>query len=161
MKKIGIEIKWGIIFAVCALLWMLFEKSMGWHDENIADHPKFTNLFGIIAIALYIVAVFDKKKNYYNGRITWLQGFVSGMFITLIVVVLAPISQWITHTWLSPEYFQNAIDYGVQHGYQTREQGEAYFNLDSYITKAMIGALVMGTVSSSLVALIGLIGNKK
>lgn len=161
MRKIGIEIKWGIIFTLCALLWMVFEKTMGWHDENIADHATYTNLFSIIAVLVFIVAVFDKRKNYYNGRITWLQGFVSGIFITLVVVILTPLSQWITLEWITPEYFDNAIKYAVENNKMTEVEAKDFFNMNSYITQAMIGGLIMGVVTSAITGAIGLIGNKK
>ncbi len=38
MKKYATEIKWGLIFTIVALLWMVFERLMGWHGENIAQH---------------------------------------------------------------------------------------------------------------------------
>ena len=62
MKSKLIEIKWAIIFTIIALLWMMFEKSMGWHDALIAKHALYTNWFGLIAILVYIVALLDKRK---------------------------------------------------------------------------------------------------
>ncbi|RMF26699.1 MAG: DUF4199 domain-containing protein, partial [Bacteroidetes bacterium] len=31
MNKYATEIKWGGIFTVASLLWLLLEKSLGWH----------------------------------------------------------------------------------------------------------------------------------
>ena len=63
MKNIKIELKWAFIFILTMLLWMLFEKSMGWHDEKIADHATYTNFFAIPAILVYVFALLDKKRN--------------------------------------------------------------------------------------------------
>ena len=51
MKKYMTEIKWGLIFVVAALVWMMFEKAMGWHGKNISSHAMMTNIFAIVAIA--------------------------------------------------------------------------------------------------------------
>ena len=61
MSKFRIEIKWAIIFALATLLWMAFEKSMGWHDVLIEKHAIYTNFFAIIAIAVYVLALLDKR----------------------------------------------------------------------------------------------------
>lgn len=70
MKKYRIELKWAFIFTVLALLWMVFEKAMGWHDELIAQHATYTNFFSIVAILVYVFALIDKRNNYYNGIMT-------------------------------------------------------------------------------------------
>jgi hypothetical protein len=64
MKKRLIEIKWGLIFVIMMLLWMYFEKSMGWHDENIAEHATYTNLVAIPSIIVYVLALLEKRKKY-------------------------------------------------------------------------------------------------
>ena len=152
MKKITIELKWGIIFVIAALLWMLFEKAMGWHDVHISKHAIYTNFFGIIAVLIYYLALRDKKYNFYNGIMTWRQGFVAGLIITIVVTLVSPLSQFITSTYITPDYFSNVIAYSVETKTMTQEQAEAYFNLKSYIIQATFGALVMGVVTAAAVA---------
>lgn len=152
MNKFTIEIKWGIIFTILSLLWMVFEKAMGWHDALIAKHAIYTNFFGIIAVLIFVLALRDKKANFYNGEMTWRQGFVAGLLVTIVVTVLAPLSQFITSTYITPEYFDNVIAYSVESKMMNQEQAEAYFNLKSYIIQATFGALVMGVVTSAAVA---------
>ena len=115
MKNFKTEIKWAIIFALIGLLWMFFEKAMGWHGENIADHPKYTMLFMIPAILVYVLALRDKKKSL-GGQMTWKQGFISGLVIGGIVALLTPLTTYITHAFITPDYFENAIAYGVETG---------------------------------------------
>jgi hypothetical protein len=153
MRKYAIEIKWGLIFVIIALLWMYFEKQMGWHGENIANHAMFTNFFAIIAILIYVFALRDKRKNNYGGYMTWKQGFISGLIITAVVTVFAPISQYITHVIISPEYFPNVIDYVVETGHMTRHVAEGHFNMGSYIVQSTIFGIVVGAITSALVAL--------
>jgi len=152
MDKFTIEIKWGVIFTVLALLWMVFEKTMGWHDVLIAKQAIYTNLFGIFAVLVYFLAVRDKKINFYNRQMTWRQGFVAGIIVTIVVTVLAPLSQFVTSNYITPDYFENVIAYSVETKVMTQEQAEAYFNLKSYIIQATFGALVMGVVTSAAVA---------
>ncbi|NBC65313.1 MAG: DUF4199 family protein [Bacteroidetes bacterium] len=152
MKKYTTEIKWGLIFTIVTLLWMVFERMMGWHGENIARHATMTNLFAIPAIVVYVIALLDKRKNDLGGIMTWGQGFISGLIITLVVVVLSPIAQYLTHTIISPEYFANVIEYAVSEAQMTREEAEGYFSLNNYMMQSAIGGLIMGIITSAVVA---------
>ncbi|UZD20980.1 DUF4199 domain-containing protein [Algoriphagus halophytocola] len=153
MKNIRIEIKWALIFVLMMLAWMMMEKSLGWHDEKISQHATLTNFVAIPAIAVYVFALLDKKKNFYQGTMSYKQGFVSGLIITLIVALLSPVSQYITTTFITPGYFPNVIDYAVESGQMSQADAEAYFNLKSYVIQSVIGALVMGLVTSAIVAI--------
>ncbi len=151
MKKITIELKWGIIFFIATLLWTVFEKSIGLHDERIDKHFILTNFFAIPAIIIYIVALLDKRK-WLGGKMSWSQGFVSGLLIAVIVSLLSPLGQYLTHQYISPEYFPNIIALSVEKGELNQEQAEAFFNLGSYIKQSMVGAVIMGAITSAVVA---------
>ena len=153
MKKYAIEIKWGIVFMVVALLWMWLERLMGLHDEHIADHALYTNLFTIPAIAAYVIALLDKRRNYYSGVMTWKEGFRSGFVITVIVTILSPLAQVITIEVITPEYFANVIAYSVSQGKMTQEDAESYFNLKNYMIQAPVGSLIMGMATSAVIAI--------
>lgn len=150
--KFKFEIKWGVLFTLFALLWMAFEKAMGWHDTHIDQHATYTNFFAFIAILVYVLAFLDKRKNV-KGQMKWKHGFFFGLGIAVVVAILSPLSQWIVSAFISPDYFQNAIEYAVGNGKMTQIDAEAYFNLESYMVQASIGALVMGAVTSAIVAL--------
>ncbi|WP_346860430.1 DUF4199 domain-containing protein [uncultured Draconibacterium sp.] len=153
MKKIAIEIKWAILFIVVQLVWMIGERVAGLHDENIDKHYIVTNFFAIVAIAVYVVALLDKRKNSYHGKMTWKQGFLSGLIITAGVTLLTPLSQYITSALITPNYFTNMIQYSVNEGKLTQEAAEAYFNMKSYILQSSIFAPVVGVVTSAIVAI--------
>ena len=72
--------------------------------------------------------------------------------MTLVITILSPLSQYITSTYISPEFFNNIIEHSVESGAMTRENAEAYFSLRSYIIQATFGALTMGVVTSAIVA---------
>lgn len=153
MKKIAIEIKWGMVFFALNFVWVVLEKSVGLHDEYIDKQLIYTNLFAIPAIVVYVLALLDKRRNAFHNKMNWLQGFISGLIISLVVAVLSPLTQIIVHNYLTPEYFENIIAYNVKAGLMTRLEAEGYFNLNSYIFMSMRTALVMGAVTSAIVAL--------
>lgn len=162
MAKIKLEIKWALIFVAMSLLWMLLEKLVGLHGTHIDKHMYLTNLFAIPAIIVYVLALKDKKKKDYNGHMTYKQGLISGLIITFIVALLSPLTQWIISTIITPEYFPNVIAYSVETGYHNSlEEAEAYFNLPNYIKQSTIGALIMGTVTSAIVAIFVWTKNKE
>ena len=151
MKNIKIEIKWAIIFSLVGLLWMLLEKLVGLHSEHIDKHMYLTNLFAIPAIILMVLALKDKKKDFYKGQMSYKQGFISGLILSIIIALLSPLTQWITSTIITPEYFPNVIAYAVETGYhKSLEEAEAFFNLKNYMIQGAIGALVMGVVTTAI-----------
>lgn len=153
MKKIKLEIKWALVFVAMSLFWMLLEKLVGLHSTHIDKHMYLTNLFAIPAIIIYILALKDIKKNDFNGQMTYKQGFISGLIITVIVTVFTPLTQWIISTIITPEYFPNVIAYSVKTGYhKSLEEAEAYFNLKNYVVQSTIGAFVMGIITTAVVA---------
>lgn len=153
MKNIKIEVKWAFIFLLTSLAWMALEKALGWHDEKIADHATYTNIFAIPAIAIYIFALLDKRRNYYHGRMTYKKGFLAGLIITLIIALFSPLTQYITSTLITPDYFSNVIEYAVSSGKMTQLDAEAFYNLKSYMVQSVIGAAIMGIITSAVVAL--------
>lgn len=131
---------------------MGFERLIGLHDEHIANHAVYTNFFAIFAVAVYVFALRDKKKSHYGGTMTWNQGFTTGFIITIIVTLLTPLVQWVTHTIITPDFFENIRAYSVEQGMMTQEEAEGYFSLSGYIVQSMIGALGMGIITSAIVA---------
>ncbi len=153
MKKIKIEIKWAITFSIMILVWMFIEKLAGFHSEHIDKHPIYTNFIMIPTIIIYVLALLDKRKNVYNGIMTYKQGLISGLVIALIVTILSPLTQYITSTIITPDYFSNVIKYVVNEGEMNQIEAENYFNLKSYIIQALIGAPIMGIVTTAIVAI--------
>ena len=154
MQAIRTEIKWAFIFIVMSLLWMLLEKLSGLHSTHIDMHMYLTNLFAIPAIIVYVMALKDKKKTDFSGQMSYKQGFVSGLIMTLIITVFAPLTQWITSTVITPEYFPNVIEHSLETGYYaTLEEAEAFFNLKNYMIQSTIFTFVMGIVTTAVVAI--------
>lgn len=151
MKNISIEFKWAIIFSLMGLVWMLLEKLSGLHSTYIDYHLYLTNLFAIPAIWVMVLALKDKKKKHYSGNITYLNGLMSGIVLSVFIAAISPLTQWVTSYVISPEYFPNVIKRSVELGYyKTTAAAEANFNYNSYATQGVIGALVMGIVTTAI-----------
>lgn len=152
MNAYRIEIKWGLIFVAMSLAWMALEKALGWHDEHIDKHAIYTNFVAIPAILIYVFALIEKRNKYYGGSMNYFQGLISGLIISIVVAVLSPITQIITSLLITPDFFTHAIDHAVNTGSMDRTEAEEYFNLNNYIILAVIGAPIMGTITSLVVA---------
>lgn len=151
MKNSRIEIKWAIIFSAMGLLWMVLEKLCGLHGKYIDYHLYLTNLFAAPAIVVMVMALKDKKKNFYDGKMNYKQGLISGIILSVIIALLSPLTQWVTSYVITPEYFPNVIKRSVEIGYyRTTAEAEANFNYQNYAVQGAIGALVMGFVTTAI-----------
>ena len=120
MQNIKIEIKWALIFILMTLVWMLLEKLAGLHSTHIDKHAIITNLIAIPAVGIYLFALLEKRNRFYKGVMTYKQGFICGLIITIIITVFSPLTQFITSTIITPEYFPNVIKYAVAEGEMTQ-----------------------------------------
>lgn len=154
MKKFAYEFKWAAIFTACSVIWTAFEKSMGWHDEFIARQNSYSMIFGFVAVTLYFLALSDKKKNHYDGRINWVQGFLSGMVLTVMIAALMPLALYASLTTVSPDFLANMKAHALSKGLMTPEIADTFYNLNSYITYSVFFALSTGVVTSAVVALL-------
>lgn len=151
MDKIKIEIKWALIFSLMTLAWICIERITGLHSEFIHLHPYITNIFAVPAIIVMVLALKDKKKNFYNGSITYMQGLISGVILSAFITILSPLTQWIITQIISPDFFKNMIDFSLEVGYYTtQKEAEAYFNYQNYATQSAIGAFVMGVITTAV-----------
>jgi hypothetical protein len=151
MKNIKIEIKWAILFSIMGLIWMFLEKLSGLHSTYIDYHLYLTNLFAIPAIWVMVLALREKKKIAYDGNITYAQGLLSGIVLSIIIALLSPITQWITSYIITPEYFPNVIKRSVEIGYyKTIAEAEANFNYSNYAIQGAIAAFIMGLVTTAI-----------
>lgn len=151
MKTISIEIKWALIFSAVTLLWMAAEKLVGLHDKYIDYHLYLTNLFAIPAIIMMVLALKEKKQNFYGGKMSYGQGMMSGVILSFIIAMLSPFTQWITSYLITPEYFPNVIKRSVELGYyKTTEDAAANFNYKNYAIQSTIAALVMGVATTAI-----------
>lgn len=152
MKNYQIEIKWALIFAGISLLWMVGEKAVGLHDQYLDQQRYLTNLFAIPAVLVYVWALREKKQKVYQGRMSFKQGFISGLILTAFIALLSPLVQYITSVYITPDYFDAVIKRTVELKELTQAEAEAQFNLKNYLIFSVVGALGMGVITSAVVA---------
>lgn len=151
MKSISIELKWAFIFSIVGLIWMLLEKLSGLHGKYIDYHLYLTNLFAIPAIWMMVLALKEKKKNFYNNNISYKQGLLSGIVLSLFIALLSPLTQWITSYVITPEYFPNVIKRSVEIGYyKTTAEAEANFNYTNYAQQGAIFSFLIGVLTTAI-----------
>lgn len=151
MKSIKIEIKWAILFSIVALAWMFLEKLTGLHDKYIDYQMYLTNLFAIPATIMVYLALRNKKKNYYKGQMDFKQGVTSGIILSLFIAFLSPFVQWVVSFVISPDFFKNAIQSGLNHGYYgTFDEAKAQYNFANYVRQGTFGALALGVITSAI-----------
>ncbi|HEX4948295.1 MAG TPA: DUF4199 domain-containing protein [Blastocatellia bacterium] len=145
------ELKWGVIFSVMGLVWLILEYLVGLHDKFIAWHGILTNLVAIPSVIIMVLAILEKRR-VLGGTITFKQAFLCGFGVSLVVAVLSPITQWIFHRLINPGYFENAIRLGVEQGKTTLADAQAFFNLPSYMLQSVFAAVVIGSITSLVIA---------
>lgn len=147
------EIKWGVIFALAGLIWVTLEYLAGLHTGFIAWHPILTMFFIIPAVTIMTLAIREKKKSL-GGRITFWQAFLCGMGVSLVVALPGPVNQFIFHRLINPGFFAAMIRQAVDRGGQTLEQAQAFFNFQNYVLQSVIGPVIMGAITSAIIAAI-------
>ncbi|HQE54420.1 MAG: DUF4199 domain-containing protein [Tenuifilum sp.] len=151
MGRFRIEAKWALIFSLMTLAWMLLEKVSGLHGKYIDYQYYLTNLFAIPAIAVMVLALKDKKQNFFHGNMSYLNGLITGIVLSLFIAILSPLTQWIISYVISPEYFPNVIKRSVELGYyKSVAEAEAFFNYKNFAIQSAIGALVMGILTTAI-----------
>ena len=71
MKKFKVEVKWGITFVIAQLIWITFEKFMGWHDEDIDVQGVYSLFFAVIAFLIYYASeslIYLKLKRFLENE---------------------------------------------------------------------------------------------
>lgn len=98
-----------------------------------------------------VLALKDKKKTFYKGEMSYKQGLISGIILSVLIALISPLTQWITTYVIAPEYFPNVIKRSVELGYYPNmEEARAQFNYSNYALQGAIGALVMGVATTAI-----------
>jgi len=152
MKSIKIELTWALIYTGMTMVWSLIGKLSGFHDKGIANGLLFNTLIVIPSVVIYVLAIREKKRKFYHGVMTYKQGFVCGMMLTLFVTLLGPVYPLFTNM-ISPGLFANSIEYAVASGMMNEAEAAEQFNLTNFIRQGLWGAIAFGAVYSAVAAI--------
>lgn len=148
--ELKLPIKWGLILFLATLIWMYFEKIMGWHGENIMDHALYTNLYDIVFALIYYLAFTEYRNS--KDEVSFKDGLFFGIKLTAFIAFVSPITQSVIHKIISPEFFPNIIKLAVDNKILSPEQAKAQFNLASYIIQNFIGTAILGIIMTLIIA---------
>lgn len=153
MKKFSLEFKWAIIFSLMTLVWIFLERILGFHGDKVDQHATFTNFVAIPSIAIYIFGILEKRRKHFGGKMNYAEGFITGLKITLFVMLLSPLVNYLALVFVSPNYLTNIGTYAVSNNLISQEQADVTFSLTSYILQGLIGAGIMGFLTTTVVAI--------
>lgn len=150
MKKFAIEFRWGITYFLAYTLWLMMEKSLGFHGEKIMYQPVFHLLFFFVALGLYGLMLRDKKKNYFKNELNWRDGFFSGLMYTFIIAMLSVMSMVTFHEWLSPNFLEDMKNLVVSQGQLDEEQATEFFSFSKTLSQHIYMILSQGAILSAM-----------
>jgi len=145
------EIKFGVFFSIAQLVWLLIEFLFGVQTTFIQLHHVITNFFAVPAIIIMTYAILAKRAEL-GGEITFLKALVTGILVSTVVAVLTPVVLFIFHNFINPHFFTDFQNYSVKMNKMQPQEAKEYFNIYSYILQGIFGALIMGTITSLVVA---------
>jgi hypothetical protein len=148
-----IELKYGALYALATLFWISLEYLIGLHSTYIELHPFASFLFLFVAIAIIYQGI-KARKEFQDGQITYGQAFLSGVYITIVAVLLSPLTNYIFHSFINPDFFNAMIAMSVEQMRLTEDMARAHFNLRRYTQLNIVFGLISGVVISSLAALV-------
>jgi hypothetical protein len=152
MRTISTELKFGVIYAVTSILWVIFEYLIGLHSSNIGLHFYLTWVFIIPAAIIFFLALKEKRAKL-GGAITFKKAFISGLIMTGVIILLSPLVMPIYFKWINPNFFEDFKAYTVENGMKLQE-AESYFTYSSYMMQGAIGNILFGVILSLIMALI-------
>lgn len=153
MKRLTMtEFLWAIYFTLLGIVWMIIEKVIGLHDVHIDKHSTYTSFFGIAATIFVVFFMRHKRKQLANEN-SYLELLKSGIFLSIIISILSPLSQYIIFEFITPNYFTNMKNYVTSTNAMSLEEAEKMFNFSSYIIQSTFFGLGMGILTSAIVAI--------
>ena len=152
MNKIGIELKWAAFITAFTCLWAALEHTLGYH-KDFSNILITAFIYYVILTFLWAIAFVDKKKSLGKGTVwEFKNAFKFGLILTGLLTILSPIAQYIIYGNISPDYFNNIIEYRLAKGRETRESLEAIYNMQVAIRTGVMDTLSYSIVFSALYA---------
>jgi len=152
MEKFKIEFKWASVFTAINLIWIYVEKHLGLHDEHI-DYHSIVSLVMLLPFSFCIfMSLKQKREEYYKGEMTWQKAFFSGALLSLLVAGLSPGPIYVMTQYISPDFFEIAQNASAERGVSA-ELTKQLFNLNTYISQAIMFYLAFGVMISAVVGL--------
>ena len=146
-----IELKFGIIYALATLVWITLEYLLGLHSTFIALHPYASFLFLFVAITVIYQGIKARKQTT-TEELSYLRLVLSGVYITIVAVLLSPLTNYVFHGFINPDFFNAMINLSVDQMRMTEDMAREHFNLKRYTQLNIVFGLISGVVISLFTA---------
>ncbi|GEM_PF-4682839 len=156
MSKLQTEIKWGVVWATAIFLLLCFEYFAGLQELPYLDWGMWVDLLGDVALPALAVGLGlrQKRDQDWEGSMSWRQGFISGLYMTLVALPLSLAYIWAFVEIVNPNYFAVLVDFSVATGQSTQDAAQAYFNLRTYLFQTALNVVAFGVVLSAVFSLL-------
>lgn len=145
-----LELKWVSIIIILHIIWHIAERLLGFYSDKALYQGLSSAVFMVVYAGIMYLAVAglrESNRGYLNKR----QGFLSGLFISLIMVAFAPIMVGLLQFLIQPDFFNTMIMETTNNGaYQSYQMAEKEYNYWNYVTLYMAGYLLVGSLSAAL-----------
>lgn len=153
MKKFSIEFKWAAIATLAALIWMFIVRAMGYHEvEKIRFEFGFQILFNLILILFYWLGIRQKKKEFYEGVITWQQAVFTGLVMCVLISFFYPLIQYITYYQVSPHFMEMLQEAYVTQTKMSAEEAAKNATFDFFMRESLKNNLSFGVVIVAIIS---------
>ncbi|MEK6495404.1 DUF4199 domain-containing protein [Myroides odoratimimus] len=153
MRNFSIEFKWASYATLAALVWMFIVKSLGFHDlEKIRYEVGLQLLFNLVLVIFYWLGIRQKKREFYNGVISWQRAFLSGLVICIMITFFFPLIQYIAFNQVSPNFMATLQEAMVTQTKMSLEEAQSYATFDMYLRNGVTNNLSFGVVIIAIIS---------
>lgn len=148
-----IEFKWAAIYILLCIGWASLQQYMGMHTHLIQLQP-FAYLIGLPFFSMYLLTMLDERKNVYDGFLTYKEGYMAGLRLTIFILLLTPLQHYIQHTHVTPEFLHRMETHSVQTGKMTASEAARHYSQGYYLIISMGVRALAGVGLTFLLALV-------
>lgn len=153
MRNFSIEFKWASLATLAALVWMFIVKSLGFHElEKIRYEVGLQLVFNLGLVIFYWLGIRQKKKDFYNGVISWQRAFLSGLIICIMITFFFPLIQYITFNQVTPNFMEILQEAMVTQTKMSLEDAQNYATFDIFLRNGVTNNLSFGVVIIAIIS---------
>jgi len=152
-------LKYALILGVIVMVWTPIEYLLGLHTNHIDLHPYITNLF-FLAPIICLYLVMSEKKKINGGTLTYLDAFLTGLKMSVLVIPFSLVGQYIYLVVINPDFFTTMINYAFEtaknaglNAETARNEAQAYFTFNNYMLQSLLGPSLGGALFSAIIGL--------
>lgn len=153
------EIKYALILGIIAMIWMPVEYLLGLHSQHFAIYLYTKNLFFLVPIFCIYKTMAEKKK-LSGGTLSYEKAFLSGLFMSAMVIPFTVTGQYLYYTVINPGFFSIMIDHAVLAAHQAGENplqaladAQEKYTFTRLMIESFLGPLFGGITFSAIIGL--------